>query len=122
MIFTLLALVLICSAISTGFYAACQFDGDEAYDEADPFMRKNWPRPNDSQKMIFWWVRYYGGRFLGKYWSKPIYSCLTCMGSFHSIAPVALYCHYYGVSFIIWPFIALATVGVNKLVTVWWAK
>jgi hypothetical protein len=117
-----MVLILICSAISVGFYTATDFDGAEEYDKADPYIKKQWPRPNEHQVMIFWWVRYYGGRVIPYFWTKPLYSCLPCMGSFHSIAPTVTYCYYSGMPLIIWPFVALATVGLNKLITIWWSR
>lgn len=35
-------------------------------------------------KMFLWRISYYGDKVLGKFWSKPFYSCCTCMASFHS--------------------------------------
>lgn len=113
-------IVFISSLIATGFYAACQFDGDEEYDKADLYIKKQWPKPNAEQVMIFWWVRYYGGRVIPYFWTKPLYSCIICMGSFHSIVPTFLFCHFSDTPYWIWPFVALATVGLNKHVTEWW--
>lgn len=118
-------LIMICSAICVGFYAACQFDGDDAYDSLDSDRKSSWPKPTADQVMILWWVRYYGGRYISRYWSKPVYSCLPCMGSIHSIYPTWLYLKYTAFYmpydfFYIWPLIALATVGVNFIITRLW--
>lgn len=115
-------LVVVSSLVATGFYVGCQFDGDEEYDKADIYIKKQWPKPNAEQVMIFWWVRYYGGRVIPYFWTKPLYSCLICMGSFHSIIPTFLFCHFSYTPYWIWPFVALATVGLNKHVTEWWSK
>lgn len=112
----LLILTLISSAISTGFYTACQFDGDEDYDKFD--NKKLWPKPTTEQVMILWWVRYYGGRVIPYFWTKPLYSCLPCMGSLHSLIPVLVFTG----NIWLWPLVAFSTVGVNKLITIWWSK
>lgn len=111
----LLLLILISSLISTGFYAACQFEGDSAYDASDKWVKKQWTKPTD--KMLLWWVRFYGGRVIPQYWTKPIYSCLTCMGSIHSLWPMWVM----GQDMTLWPIVAFGTVGVNYLIqTVLW--
>lgn len=114
-------LVLICSAASIGVYAACGFDGDENFDLQESEVKLMWPKPTDDQKMILWWVRYYGGRYLGKFWYKPVYGCLPCMGGIHSLYPTLVYLNYADGNFLLmWPLIALATIGVNFLVTKIW--
>ena len=120
-----IGLILICSTVCVGFYAACQFDGDEEYDSSPTSMKLQWPRPEPHNVMVFWWVRWYGGRLISRFWTKPIYSCLPCMGSLHSIIPTLLYLkytHFYPTDFwFVWPVIALGTVGVNYLIqTVLW--
>lgn len=106
---TLLLTILISSLASVGFYAACQFEGDEAYDMLPMEHKAKWNKPTDV--MILWWVRYYGGRYIPPFWTKPVYSCLTCMGSLHSIAPTLIFSDWY-----LWPLIALGTAGVNYLI------
>ncbi len=126
MIFELIALVILCSAISIGFYASCQFDGDEDFDKASKLVKKNWPNPEQDSKMIFWWVRYYIGRHISYYYSKPLYSCIICMGSVHSVLPTIGWMWLYGIAPIyfiaLWPFVALATAGVNYNISNWWHK
>ena len=116
------AVVTFSSLMATGFYAACQFDGDEEFDKADKFIQKQWPKPNGEQAMIFWFVRYYLGKVIPYFWTKPLYSCIICMGSVHSLLPTFIFCHLTGTTFWIWPMVALATVGLNKHVSVWWSK
>lgn len=125
MILDILLLIIFCSLAATGFYIAAQFEGDEEFDAASRQVRRGWQKPAAGDKMIFWWVRYYGGRYLDKYWSKPVYSCLPCMGSLHSILPTFLY--FWGTFpvwyiAILWAFVALGTVGLNYLITQWWKK
>jgi len=110
----LIGLVLFNSAICVGFFAACQFDGDESFDVSQSYIKKQWPKPTDG--MILWFIRYYLGRYLSKYWSKPVYSCVTCMASIHSIIPTILFCSYFDISLIVLPFIILATAGLNYLI------
>lgn len=116
MIAQILLLTIISSAISVGFYTACAFDGDEEYDAQTRKRKRAFPRPEAHRVMILWWVRFYGGRIIPHFWTKPLYSCLPCMGSFHSLLPVLVFTG----NIWLWPFVALATVGVNKLITVWW--
>jgi len=122
----LIALILICSSISVGFYASCQFDGDEEFDKASKLIKKNWPEPEQDSKMIFWWVRYYIGKHISYFHSKPLYSCIICMGSVHSMIPTLLFLFYYDLNlwgwFILWPFAALATAGLNYNIAKWWHK
>ena len=113
---TVLSLILINSLICVGFYVACSFDGDEDYDLDK--NKKAWTTIHG--KMLLWWVRYYGGRVIPEFWTKPLYSCLPCMGSLHSIAPTVLYCYGTNTNFVIWPLVALATVGLNYLITIVW--
>lgn len=115
-VINLLALIVFCSLICVGFYAACGFDGDEDYD-SDP-NKSNWKRPESG--MLLWWVRFYGGRVIPKYWTKPVYSCLTCMGSLHSVIPTLWFCSVSGVTLWIWPLVALGTAGLNYLITILW--
>lgn len=37
-----------------------------------------------SDKMIFWKLRFWSIKFLGEFWSKPLFTCPTCMASVHS--------------------------------------
>lgn len=120
----LLAAPFLSAACSVGFYTAAQFDGDEEYDIQSRKRKRDWPTPGPHQVMILWWVRFYLGRIIPHKWTKPIYSCLPCMGSLHSVYPVVLVMYLAGLGaaqfFVIWPVVALATVGINKLITVWW--
>lgn len=120
----LIASPLLSSAQSVGFYTATQFDGDEEFDAQTIKRKRDWPTPGPRQVMILWWVRFYLGRNIPHYWTKPIYSCLPCMGSLHSIPLTVLLFWIIGGSVfqfcLFWPLIALFTVGINKLITVWW--
>lgn len=77
------AIVLIGNAFAIiGFNRACQ------YEEAD--VKPGFvPQPVvvESSKMIFWRVKYYSEMYLGEFWSKPVYSCPTCMASLHGVIP-----------------------------------
>jgi len=92
-----------------GFYFACQFENHEQYDLLSKDQRLNFAEPRG--KMIFWWVRYYwrGSDF----WAKPVFTCVMCMSSFHSILP---YFYTYGInaeSLIEYPFYVMALAGLN---------
>jgi hypothetical protein len=32
-------------------------------------------------KMVLWWARYWSLRVVGKFWSKPLFTCPPCMAS-----------------------------------------
>ena len=116
--------VLTSSLLSVGFYASCQFKTWELYDEADVEIKQAWPNPDD--KMIFWWIRWYGGRILGDFWYKPVYGCLPCMGSLHSIIPLMIVIQLVGINqawfLLAWPLVAMTTAGVNCLISIWWSR
>lgn len=40
---------------------------------------------NHETKMIFWKLRYWGQYYFYPFWNKPLFTCPTCMSSFHSI-------------------------------------
>ena len=67
-------------------------------------------------KMIFWQLRYYSLKYIGDFWSKPLFTCCTCMASFHSlyfywaIMPFDLH------SLIIYPFYIVGLAGVVSVV------
>jgi len=111
----LLCLILISSACSVGIYIATQWDGSEGFDLAHQHRARYSAKPDNP--MILWWVRYYLARVIPFYWTKPIYSCLPCMGSVHSLYVVVLFGSLW-----MWPVVAVATVGVNYLITIWWSK
>lgn len=116
--------VIFSSLIAAGFYSACGFGYDENFDKAPKLMKKNWPKPgdDDEDKMILWWVRFYIGKHITYYLSKPLYSCIICMGSVHSIIPTALFCYLTNTTPFIWPIVAFLTVGLNTHISVWWKK
>jgi len=127
MIASCISLIIICSLICVGVYAATGFEGDEGFDGLNPEYQRQFPKPEPGNAMVLWWVRYYGGPILGRFWSKPVYSCLPCMGSLHSIIPTYLFIEWWWYKvdiqfWVFWPFVALATCGLNYLITVWWTK
>ena len=126
MIATFILLLFICPAICVGFYACCDFERAEQFDKLQPEHQKLFPVPEGEDKTILWFVRYYLGPVLGKFWCKPVYQCLPCMGSLHSILPCAGFILYNELAWywllIVWPFIALITSGINYMIQIWWAK
>lgn len=124
LIFTGLLVVLatyVSHLSATGFYPACMFGkdnypyNDEDFDETPRKERKDFPKPKPGDRMIFWFVRFYLGRYVSDYWAKPLYSCVVCMGSIHSIAPTLLFLDYR-----YWPLVCICTVGVNYKMTRNW--
>ena len=73
-----------------GFNRACQYD---IYENDQHFVRGNEVveikkgEPKEETKMILWRVKYYSEKWLGDFWSKPVYSCPTCMASLHGLVP-----------------------------------
>lgn len=81
---TLFIFVWVCIANAyaiIGFNRACQYEDVEI----KPFKKVE--PVNESSKMIFWRVKYYSEMYLGEFWSKPVYSCPSCMASLHGIIP-----------------------------------
>lgn len=52
-----------------GFNRACQYDAQS------------------NEYMVLWRVKYLSDKYLGEFWSKPVYSCPTCMASLHGVIP-----------------------------------
>lgn len=73
-------LCLLTSAFTFGIYAAAKFKNFEDFDK-DPQM---WRKLRPENKMIFWWVRYYGS-YLPEFFRYPLYYCPVCMVSVYSI-------------------------------------
>lgn len=129
--FNILILLIINSLICRGFWHSCDFTAAEQFDELTPRKRRIAHREQQSgiatkhdwinppRKMIFWWLRYYGGQWLPKAITKPLYECLTCMASIHSILPFVAFGVAYGHDMwqwlIIWPLYVLALAGLNAI-------
>lgn len=107
--------VVASTACSVGFWVACTFDGDETYDR----MGSMYPHPKPENPMLLWWVRWYGRVTLPRLVRKPLYECLPCMGSVHSLYPLLIFNPQL---WYLWPVVAIATVGVNYLITIWWNR
>jgi hypothetical protein len=114
-IITVLLLSLLSAGCVWGFSVACRFEDYEEFDEASPALQKNWPKPKLEGAMVLWWVRYYLAPVLGPFWAKPVYKCMICMASLHSILPVLLFGT--GSFLITWPFVILFTAGFNAYLT-----
>lgn len=46
------------------------------------------------ENMILDKVKLWSDKNLGEFWSKPVYSCPTCMSSFHGVIPFLITCHF----------------------------
>ena len=65
---TLFILLLLCNAFAIiGFNRSCWYD--------------------DDGKMLLWLLKKWSDKTLGVFWSKPVYSCTTCMASLHGLMP-----------------------------------
>lgn len=130
--FDILILLAINSFVCLGFWHSCDFTAAEQFDELSPRERRIAHRKTQSgitvshdwinppRKMIFWWLRYYGGQYLPKIITKPLYECVTCMASVHSIIPFTIYgiwADFGVVWWIIWPIYVLALAGINSYIT-----
>lgn len=113
-VFEILALVAFSTLCSLGFSFACRFEDYEHFDQLEKEHRKKF-YPQVQDKMILWWIRYYGADILGPYWSKPIYKCTICMASVQTIIPTI---YMTGADFFLyWPMVVLATAGLNGFIS-----
>jgi hypothetical protein len=77
------ALIIVANAFAIiGFHMACQYESEQTV--IDGYLC-NGVKPES--RMVFWRVGYYSDRWLGDFWSKPVYSCPTCMASLHGLLP-----------------------------------
>lgn len=93
MLSSLIIFSIVCFANSfliIGFNRACQY---EVYENDQHFVRDNKVcQINkgaivEDSKMILWRVKWFCDQYIGHFWSKPIYSCCTCMASLHGLFP-----------------------------------
>jgi len=121
--FDILILLLINSLLCLGFWHACDFSGAEEFDNYKTNQgRRHYAkeRGTPDRVMIFWRLRWYGGQFLPPWTTKPLYRCLTCMASLHSIIPYGIAACVYMQDpwlWIYWPLYVLALAGVNSIIT-----
>lgn len=84
------------------FNRACQYDvtTEDKHAGSGEGSVKMIPRGTmiPETKMILWWVKKWADEKVGYFWSKPIYSCPTCMASLHGIIPF-LFLEYHLVGF-----------------------
>jgi hypothetical protein len=71
-----------------------------------------------TSKMIFWKFGWWCETTFGAFYSKPIYSCCTCMSSLHGIVPfwftfLLLY-QFTPMAFVYWAFYTLVLAGVSS--------
>lgn len=72
------------------FNRACQYESYETDEHVlvdHKVVMKKKGEVKEGTQMFLWRVKYYSDKWLGKFWSKPIYSCPTCMASAHGILP-----------------------------------
>lgn len=123
---TLIIFSIVCFANSfliIGFNRACQY---EVYENDQHFVRDNKVcqinkgKIQEDSKMILWRVKYLSEKYLGKFWSKPVYSCVTCMASLHGVLPFVLTSYlttglsYIGIVY--WMFYTLVLAGFSTVV------
>ena len=109
------AVVMIGNALAImGFHRACQYD---TYTDTEP---ENTDYIIEDTKMIFWKVKLYSEIILGPFWSKPVYSCPTCMASLHGIVPffvtAVAVTDVSFMTFFYWIFYTLALSGLTTLI------
>lgn len=117
--FDIIALILISSACSIGFMVATRFDKYQVFDYLNSEDQVGHTPPHKDERMLLWWVRFYLAPWIGQLY-KPLYYCLPCMGSVHSIYPVAAYIFLFSITwwhfFIIWPVVCIAASGLNAFI------
>jgi len=111
---SLILLLVVNSLIIIGLYHVVNFEVEEGYGyDQDTFeMKREYTK---THKMILWWVKYWGDKYINEFWSKSLYDCVVCMASVHS-----LYVYWYFYSFdlealMIYPFYILALAGLNSI-------
>lgn len=118
-----LAVVAFSSLICFGAYVACRFawdTGEHAGRDWRDFDKEpeNYRKIKPDDKMILWWVRWYGSKYIPEFYQKPIYACMTCMASLFSLVPTLIFTFEYLTNpwyfFLAWPMITAATAGLNS--------
>lgn len=110
----------VCNAlIIIGWNKATYFEWNEkelrAYSVADRYFYST-ARSSITDKMVLWKLRYYAEKYLGEFWSKPFFTCPTCMASVHStyfywaVMPFTLH------SLIIYPFYIVGLAGLTSII------
>ena len=113
----LLFILLINMLVIIGFNRATEFDFKQ-YKRGDK-MTTSRTRIEEGSKMIFWFIRFYSLKYLGKFWSKPICTCPTCMASVHSTYVYAffLFMVHFQIEWIVfYPIYILALAGLSSIV------
>jgi len=112
--FDLLILLILNSFFCGGIYIATQFTGSEYFDENPEAFRKQ----PIKDKMILWWIRYYGS-YLPEFFRYPLYYCMPCMASIWSVPFWAAYSKYIGLNLteasLLWLMYAGALILVNYI-------
>ena len=137
----LILLLIANSLLCLGVWVATQWDGSDSFDElsdilqkrqkgltihsaiscdGNPFYDKEYRDSHITDKMILWWIRYYGSA-LPKFWQKPLYRCLPCMASIWSV-PVLTTAVLMGMlepvqALILAPTYILALAGLNYIIS-----
>ncbi len=96
-----LAALVANSFLCLGFYVSCKYERDENL--------------KPTSKMILWWVRYYGQRKLPEWLQAPLYSCLVCMSSLHSIYMFWPWHELMPMNIVLWFGYVLCLAGMNQL-------
>lgn len=90
-----------------GFNRACQYQTTEVDENlnTEEGSVKMVPRGTiiPETKMFLWRVKKWCDENVGMFWSKPIYSCCTCMPSLHGALPFLITC-YFITGFSLWTF------------------
>jgi hypothetical protein len=79
-ILILLLLAFVNSLVIIGWNKATEFD----YERGVVNFAGDKPNIEEDSKMILWKLRYYAINKIGYFWSKPLFTCCTCMASVHS--------------------------------------
>lgn len=101
---TLLLIALLNAFVIIGFYLATQYETEKDYYE-------NTKRIKD--KMILWFIGYYGDKYLPKLLRKPLYDCIPCMASIHSVYVYWLFMDWTLLNLYAYPIYILALSGIT---------
>ena len=121
---SLLALYIINALAIIGFYNAAHYAKEKERQRTDDGLLEFFV--DVEVKGLLWWIKKYGDKILGEFWSKPFYDCLACMASVHSVAFYWLFMYYNNdinvSTLVFYPFYILSLSGVLVIVDALWEK
>lgn len=74
------------------------------------------PKVDEESKMALWKLRYWAIQNFGEFWSKPLFTCPTCMASVHSTYVYWAYQPLTTDSILLYPLYILFLAGVTTFI------